>query len=295
MDKIIVITGPTASGKTKLSIEVAHKYNGEIINADSTQMYRGLNIATAKIREDEKEGIVHHLMDICDLDEEFTVFDFQEKGRRIIADILSRKKTVIVVGGTGLYIKALLYDYQFETLDNSETYSEYSDEEVYKMLLKYDPDTDIDPHNRVRAVKALNYCIQNDKPYSKKEKNSKLLYDSLFIGLNSERNILYDRINKRVGEMLKDGLEYEARQLYDNNICSRAVMTPIGYKEFFEYFDNRISYNDAVELIKKRSRNYAKRQLTWFNNQMNIKWFETNVDNFALTVKEVCDYIENEL
>lgn len=282
MKNIIVITGPTGVGKTKMSIELAKRIDAEIINADSMQVYKDLNIGTAKITEKEKEGIPHYLIDIKNIDENYTVYDYQKDARKCIDDILKRGKTPILVGGTGLYIKAALYDYKFNLETTKGDYSKYTKEELYNMLLKLDPDTTIHINNRKRVERRLDYIKNNHT--TETNKTDKLLYDAIFIGLTIDRDILYDRINKRVDIMIKNGLVEEAKRIYDSNIRTKAVLTPIGYKELFLFFDSAISLNEAIELIKQRSRRYAKRQYTWFNNQMNITWF-TNP-------KDVYDYIE---
>lgn len=292
MNKVIVITGPTATGKTKLSIILARKLNGEVINADSTQVFKGLNIATAKVTEEEKEGIKHHLIDVKDISENYTVFDYQKDARIIIDKLLSENKTPIIVGGTGLYIKALLYDYKFEEEVNNNEFNELSNEEIYNKVKSIDPDINIHINNRKRLVRALNFVLNNNTLFSEKEKTDKLLYDTIFIGLTTSREILYDKINKRVDSMIDNGLIEEAKKIYETNIRSKAIMTPIGYKELFMYFDNEISKEDAINLIKQRSRKYAKRQYTWFNNQMDIKWFNTNYDDFNEMVDKVMEYIE---
>lgn len=289
---IIVITGPTAVGKTKLSIELAKIYNGEIINADSTQIYKRLDIATAKITEQEKEGIIHHLIDIKDIDEDYTVYDYQKDCRKKIEEIHKKNKTPIIVGGTGLYINAVLYDYKFEEEKNSNTYENYTTEELYQKLLNIDPNTNIHKNNRKRIIRSLNYYNSNNKPMSEKETNKNMLYDALIIGLTTDRKNLYERINNRVDIMLKNGLEKEAKEIYNTNIRSKAVMTPIGYKELFQYFDNKISKEEAIELIKKRSRNYAKRQYTWFNNKLDVKWIDVNFNDFDKTIEEAKKIIE---
>ncbi len=289
---VIVITGPTATGKSDLGIFLAHKLNGEIINADSTQIYKGLDIATNKIKD--TEGVVHHLFNEKDLREDYTVFDYQKDARRIIDDILSRGKTPILVGGTGLYINASLYDYKFEDKAKDE-YEGISNDELYKMLLEVDPNTNIHLNNRVRVISALNYYKSNGKPYSEKEKDFKLLYDTIFIGLKADREILYYKINKRVDKMIEEGLIEEAREIYDLNIRSKAVMTPIGPKELFDYFDGKCSLKEATDLIKSKSRKYAKRQFTWFNNQMKLKWFDVNYDDFSKTEDEVLKYIQSKV
>lgn len=285
---VIVITGPTAVGKSDLSLFLAHKLNGEIINADSTQIYKGLDIATNKIKD--TEGIKHYLFNEKDLREDYTVFDYQKDARRAIDDVLSRGKIPILVGGTGLYINAALYDYKFEDKANDE-YEGVSNDELYKMLLEVDPNTSIHLNNRVRVISALNYYKANGKPYSEKEKDFKLLYDTIFIGLTADRDILYYKINKRVDKMVEEGLVKEAREVYDLGLRSKAVMTPIGPKELFDYFDGNISLDEAIDLIKSKSRKYAKRQYTWFRNQMKLKWFETNYDDFKKTEEEVLKYV----
>jgi len=290
---IIVITGPTAVGKTKLSVELAKKLNGEIINADSTQVYKGLDIATAKIKEEEKDGIIHHLFDIKDIKEDYTVFDYQKDARNVIDKISKKGKTPILVGGTGLYIKACLYDYKFEVNEIKNEYEELSNEEIYNKLKSIDENIDIHVNNRKRLVNALNYCENNNKLFSKKEKTDKILYDTLFIGLTTDRQVLYERINNRVDVMVSEGLLEEAKKIYDSNIRTKAIMTPIGYKELFPYFENNKSLDECLDLIKQNSRKYAKRQYTWFNNQMNIKWFNTDFNNFNNTIEEVYEYIKN--
>ena len=292
MNKIIVIVGPTGVGKTKLSIELAKKLNGEVINADSTQVYKGMDIATAKVTEEEKENIPHHLFDIKEIDEDYTVYDYQKDCRNKIEEIIKRNNTPILVGGTGLYIKAALYDYKFEeeTSSNNE-YLDYSNEELYNKLLGIDPNTEIHMNNRKRVIRALNYYENNNKSLSSKEKTNKLLYDVIFIGLTTNREILYDRINKRVDIMLENGLLDEAKRIYDTNIRSKAVLTPIGYKELFSYFDNKYTLEESIELIKQRSRKYAKRQYTWNNNQIPVNWFDVDFNNFDNTVNNVLNFI----
>lgn len=289
---IICIVGPTAVGKTKLSVELAKKLNGEIINADSTQIYKGLDIATAKVTEEEKQGIKHHLIDVKNIEDNYTVFDYQKDCRLKIEEIIKKSKTPILVGGTGLYIKAALYDYKFNIENIKNEYEEYSTEELYNQLKSVDVNTNIHPNNRKRIVRALNYFNSTNKTLSSKEKTNKLLYDVVFIGLTTDREILYDRINKRVDIMIQNGLMEEAKKIYNTGIRSKAIMTPIGYKELFEYFDNNKTLDESVELIKQRSRRYAKRQYTWFNNQMDINWFNVDFDDFDNTIIEVLDFIK---
>lgn len=289
---VIVITGPTGVGKTKLSIELAKKMNGEIINADSTQIFKGLDIATAKVTNEEKENIHHHLIDIKEISEDYTVYDYQKDARKKIDEIIKKNKTPIIVGGTGLYIKAALYDYKFNEEKNKLTYDNIETNELYKELLKVDEKTNIHPNNRKRIIRALNYYNENNEPLSSKEKTDKLLYDTLFIGLTTNRANLYEKINKRVDKMIDEGLLEESKKIYETNIRTKAVLTPIGYKELFPYFENKQTLEEAIDKIKQKSRNYAKRQYTWFNHQLNIKWFDVDYDNFENTIKEVYEYIE---
>lgn len=289
---IIVITGPTGVGKTKLSVALAHIFDGEIINADSTQIYRGMNIGTAKVTEDEKEGIPHHLFDIRDVTDEYTIYDYQKDARKVIDDILARHKTPIMVGGSGLYIKAALYDYNFEEEHCSYDYSHLSNEELYDKLKKIDPQTPIHINNRKRIERALTKYANTGSING--DVSSKLLYDAIFIGLTTDRKILYDRINKRVDKMVKDGLIDEAKAFYDKELRTRALMTPICYKELYSYFDGLTTLDEALDLIRKRSRNYAKRQYTWFRHQLPVKWFDVNFDDFNATINEVCSSIKGQ-
>ncbi len=287
---VIVIAGPTGTGKTDLSLFLAKKLNGEIINADSTQVYKNLNIGVGKV-EDTK-NVPHHLLSVLDITKDYTVFDFQKDARNCINEIISKGKTPIIVGGTGLYLKACLYDFEFEKKGNN-TYDGYSNDELYQKLLEVDPNTNIHLNNRKRVISALNYYEVNHKPYSEKKKNDKLLYDVLFIGLTCDRDLLYYKINKRVDSMIKSGLIEEAKAIYDTGIRTKAVMTPIAYKELFEYFDGNMTLEESISLIKKRSRNYAKRQYTWFNNQMKLNWFKVNYEDFSKTENEVLEFIKN--
>lgn len=292
MNKVIVITGPTAVGKTKMSIEIAKKYNGEIINCDAVQVYKGLDIGSAKVTEEEKEGIVHHLFDIKEVDGEYTIYHYQQDCRRLIADIQKRGKTPILVGGTGLYIKAALYDYKLSEEKENNTYDNLSDKELYNELLKLDKDIIIDRNNRRRLIRAINYYKENNKSINN-NKTDKLLYDTLFIGLTTDRSILYDKINKRVDVMVKDGLIEEVKVFYDKNIRTKPLLNAIGYREIYKYFDGEYILEEAVEKIKQNSRHYAKRQYTFFNHQLPVVWFETDYENFNNTIEKVSNYIDS--
>ena len=292
MNKVIVITGPTAVGKTKLSIELAKRYNGEIINADAVQVYKGLDIGSAKVTEEEKEDIPHHLFDIKEVDEEYTIYHYQKDCRKLIKEVQGRGKTPILVGGTGLYIKAALYDYKLTEEKETNTYDNLTDEELYNKLLEVDKDIVIDKNNRRRLIRALNYYKENNKSINTNTTN-KLLYDAIFIGLTTDRRILYDKINTRVDIMIKDGLLNEVKAFYDKGIRTKPLLNAIGYREIYSYFDGNISLEEAIDKIKQNSRHYAKRQYTFFNHQLPVVWFETDYSNFNNTVEKVINYIEN--
>ncbi len=292
MNKVIVITGPTAVGKTKLSIELAKRYNGEIINADAVQVYKGLDIGSAKVTEEEKEDIPHHLFDIKEVDEEYTIYHYQKDCRKLIKEVQGRGKTPILVGGTGLYIKAALYDYKLTEEKETNTYDNLTDEELYNKLLELDKDIVIDKNNRRRLIRALNYYKENNKSINTNTTN-KLLYDAIFIGLTTDRRILYDKINSRVDIMIKEGLLNEVKVFYDKNIRTKPLLNAIGYREIYSYFDGNISLEEAIDKIKQNSRHYAKRQYTFFNHQLPVVWFETDYSNFNNTVEKVINYIEN--
>lgn len=287
---IIVITGPTGVGKTKLSIELAKKYNAEIINADSVQVYKDIDIASAKVTEEEKEGIIHHLLDVVPYDYDYSVYEYQKDGRKVLDELLSKNKNVIIVGGTGLYIKALLYDYRFIKEDEVEDIN-LDMKELRYAVREMNPDTTVDLNNRRRLIREY----INLRNGAENKLGNNLLYDNVyFIGLTTDRDILYDRINKRVDIMVQNGLIEEAKKFYELDRNTKSMKTVIGYKELFEYFDGNISLDESLDLIKQRSRKYAKRQYTFFNNQMNIKWFNVDFNNFNNTINEVEEYIKKQ-
>ena len=285
---ILVITGPTGVGKTKLSLELAKKYNCEIINADSMQIYKTLDIGTAKV--EDKEGVIHHLLDIVDIDEYYSVYNYQQDARKILDKLISENKNVIIAGGTGLYISALLYDYNFNKEEIKLDLDSFSNEELYEKILELDKNSKVHINNRQRLLRELNR-LSNNKTVS--NGGNKLLYDAIFIGLTTSRENLYSRIDNRVDEMIKSGLLDEVKKLYDNNIKSRSIMTGIGYKELYLYFDKKISLDEAIELIKKNTRHYAKRQYTWFKNQFDVHWYDVCLENFSKTIEEVSRDLKN--
>lgn len=291
MSKIILIVGPTGTGKTTLSIKLAKKYDAVILNADSTQVYTEPLIATAKIKEYEKENIEHYLFDVVSLNDDYTLYDYQKDGRRLLDRFISENKNVIIVGGSGLYVKALLYNYVLE--DKKEInidFSEYSNEELKNKVLALDPESDIHVNNRQRLESFLKHYYETGKVIKKTDEINNKLYNFISIGLKSDRETLYKMLDKRVDSMFNEGLLDEAERLYKMNLKNYANI--IGYKELNEYFNGNISLDEAKELIKRNTRRYAKRQFTWFNNQMkDIKWFNVNYDNFYDTIKEVENYL----
>lgn len=286
---IIVIVGPTGVGKTKLSIELAKKLNAEIINGDSVSIYKNLDIGSAKPTIEERDKVIHHLIDIKDTSSNYSVFDYQKDVRKLIDDINSRGKQVIIVGGTGLYIKAALYDYQFVDGTLSNNYDDLSNEEILEKLKKYNNNIKVHINNRVRLIRLLNKYENNEPITNNKDK---CLYNIKVIGLTTSRDILYDRINKRVDEMINNGLLLEINSLKDKYSSSRVLNSAIGYKEFYDYLFNNQSLDKTVEKIKLNSRRYAKRQYTFFRNQFNTTWFDVDFNNFDNTISNVYNYIK---
>ena len=289
MKDIIVIVGPTGVGKTKMSIELAKKFDAEIINGDSVSIYKELDIGSAKPSIEEREGIVHHLIDIKDVSEDYTVYDYQKDVRALIKDINNRGKRIIIVGGTGLYIKAALYDYNFTEGTTYNEYNNLSNEELLEEIKKYQVDTLPELNNRKRLVRLLNKLENNEEITHNKDK---LLYPIKVIGLTTDRDVLYERINKRVDIMVENGLIDEINSLKDKYMDSRVLNTGIGYKEFYEYLYSDKPLDVVLDEIKQDSRRFAKRQYTFFNHQFDTKWFNVNFDNFNETIDEVINYIE---
>ena len=291
MSKIILIVGPTGTGKTTLSIELAKKYDAVILNADSTQVYTEPLIATAKIKENEKENIEHYLFDTVSLNEDYTLYDYQKDGRRLLDKFISENKNVIIVGGSGLYVKALLYNYVLEDKKEIDIdFSKYSNEELKSKVLALDPKSDIHVNNRQRLEGFLKHYYETGKVIKKTDEINKKIYNFISIGLKSDRETLYKMLDKRVDSMFNEGLLDEAERLYKMNLKNYTNI--IGYRELNEYFNGNISLDEAKELIKRNTRRYAKRQFTWFNNQMkDIKWFNVNYDNFYDTIKEIENYL----
>lgn len=286
---IVVIVGPTASGKTELGVELAKEINGEVISGDSMQVYRGMDIGTAKVTESEMQGIPHHLINILNPDQTYSAYDFQQQARALITDITARGKTPIIVGGTGLYIQSVIYDYQFDKEEVSPEVAEkvqqkmeelksYSNEALHEYLGTFDPQSfaDIHPNNRQRVERAISYYLTTKKVLSNRKKSTQLTenYDILLIGIEMSRDTLYVRINKRVDIMLSHGLLDEVQELIELGYESCQSMQAIGYKEIIPVVHNEIELNEAVDQLKQHSRNYAKRQMTWFKNKLNVHWLD---------------------
>ena len=287
MKDIIVIVGPTGVGKTKLSIELAKKLDAEIINGDSVAIYKKLDIGSAKPTKEEMENIPHHLIDICEVDEYYSVFEYQKDVRKLIEEINKKNKRIIIVGGTGLYVKAALYDYDFTEGTTYNNYDDLSNEEILLKIKEYSNEELPHINNRKRLIRLLNKYENNEKVTHNKDK---LLYPIKVIGLTTDRTYLYERINKRVDVMFEEGLLEEAERLYKKGYKNFSNI--IGYRELNEYFINNISLEKAKELIKQNSRHYAKRQFTWFYNQMkDIKWFDVNYENFNETIDTIKEYL----
>lgn len=294
MKKVIVITGPTAVGKTKLSIEIAKRLQTDIINGDAYQIYQKMNIGTAKPTDDEKQGVIHHYMDFLDSSKTYSIAEFQKGVRECIDDLTSKNKVPLIVGGSGLYIDSVIKNYQFLEEKRSNEQSKYdslTNEELHQVLANLDPDkaSEIHPNNRKRVLRAIELISSNVDNTSRSKKNE-LVYDALIIFLNDNRESLYDRINKRVDKMLADGLIEEVKNIGINNY-SMTSKVAIGYKEVIQYLNNEIDYNEMVELIKKNSRHYAKRQFTWFKNQDNCQVVNINLEDFNRTIDEVYNLI----
>lgn len=283
MEKVLVIVGPTAVGKTALSVTLAQKFNGEIISGDSLQIYKHLDIGTAKIKPTEKMGIPHHLIDVIEPDQQYSAADFQQAGRKLIKEITERGHLPIIVGGTGLYIQSLLYDFQLGANEETdatvrEKYEKMAEELGKEKLWAYLNERDplaagkIHWNNQRKVIRALEVFETTGYSIMAPKDRPECLYDYYMIGLDTEREFLYSRINQRVDQMLTEGLIAEARKVYE--LGAVQASQGIGYKEFFPYFEENITLDEAVEQIKLNSRRYAKRQLTWFRNRLTANWFD---------------------
>lgn len=309
MNKLVILTGPTAVGKTHLSIQLAKKINGEIISADSIQVYKGMDIGSAKITKEETDGIPHHLIDILEPKEEFNVHIFKKLATKAINDISSRGKIPIIVGGTGFYIQAVLYDINFDDTETDYEYREYLEQLakdkgnafLHDMLKEVDPESAAAIHcnNLKRVIRALEYYKQTGKKISEhneKERENKSPYNFAYFVLNDKRDKLYNRINQRVDIMFDNGLLKEMETLIAKGYTRDLVsMQGIGYKELFNYFDGKTSLDETKELIKKNTRHFAKRQLTWFRREKDVTML--NIDEFNYdrlkVLNEMLNFLKN--
>ena len=307
-EKLIVLIGPTAVGKTALSIHLAKQFNGEVISGDSMQVYKGMDIGTAKITKEEMNDIPHHLIDIKNPDEPFSVAEFQSLVRQKISEITKRGKLPIIVGGTGLYIQSVIYDYQFSEAGSDESYREelekeaeaYGNQHVYNKLAAIDPEAaaHLHPNNIRRVIRALEIFHTTGKTMTEyqSKQTPELLYDVVIIGLTMDRERLYDRINQRVDVMMANGLLDEVESLWNQGIRSGQAIQAIGYKELYEYLNGTMTLEEAVEKLKQNSRRYAKRQLTWFRNKMDVHWFDmSDIENHEKKIHEIYQFLAGKL
>lgn len=290
MKPLIILTGPTAVGKTALSIGLAKAVDGEIISADSMQVYRKMNIGTAKIEPSEMQGVRHHLIDILDPGEEFNVVLFKRYALEAMEDIYSRGKIPVIVGGTGFYIQALLYDIDFEDNDNDMSYreelqrlaAEKGNSHIHDMLSKVDPESakKIHENNVKRVIRALEFYRKTGmkiSEHNETEAQKESPYNFEYFVLNDDRSKLYDRIDRRIDIMLEQGLEAEVRQLVSEGYSRELVsMQGLGYKEIIDYIQGRCSFDEAVYTLKRDTRHFAKRQITWFKREKQVTWVNKN-------------------
>lgn len=289
MNKIIIIAGPTGVGKTASSIALAKALNGEIISADSMQIYKGMDIGTAKITEEEKAGVVHHLLDVVEPKDEFSVSDFDKMATEAINDIIKRGKTPIVVGGTGLYINSLIYKMDYNNVSSDETlraelwdfYEKNGEDALYDMLLELDSEPNVEKQNIKRVIRAIEILKNGGKKdaFIAIPKRDEWLTE--LIVLHRDRENLYEIINKRVDLMMEQGLLYEVNKFLEMGLTkNNQSMKAIGYRQILSYLEGEMDLEPAIDLIKRDSRRYAKRQLTWFRRYENAKWI--NVDDLDL-------------
>lgn len=293
--KVLAIVGPTGIGKTSLSVWLAKQWNGEIISCDSMQVYKKMDVGTAKVTKEEMQGVHHELIDVQDYSQPYNVKVFQDKCRKAIQEVASRGKLPILCGGTGLYLKAALYDYEFQEEEEDTEYKAFlelkTNEELVEMLKKEDEKAleKIHPNNRKRLIRALQICHSGMKKSEQEERQQHIpLYDVYFLGLDIDRNLLHERIDRRVDVMFENGLVQEVNTLFsDPSTWEYTSFQGIGYKEFKDYFLKKKSIEEVKTSIKTHSRQYAKRQYTWFKNQMPVHWFEAqNRDEINEAVKD---------
>lgn len=294
MEKIVIITGPTCVGKTNLAVKLAESFNGEIVNADAFQVYQKMNIGTAKPTPSEQGNIKHHLFDFLDSKEEFSVADYQAIARMTINKIIDNKKLPFLVGGSGLYLNAVVKEYHFNEAKRDENkFNDFSNQDLYEMLKKLDPNASEKIHlnNRKRLIRALELAERPDLKDSRAQ-GSDNHYNALCIFLNADREKLYARINERVLKMFENGLVDEVKNIGINNF-SKTAKAAIGYKEVIAYLNNELSLSDAINQVMQKTRNYAKRQITWFRHQIKSSMIMVDYDHFENTINEAYQLVEN--
>lgn len=305
---VVSVIGPTAVGKTKLGIEISKRFNGEVINADSMQFYKNFNIGSAKVTKEEQEDIRHHLIDHLEPTEDYSAAEFKNDLNQTVTSLTSSQKLPVVVGGTGFYIHSALYDFQFSDIKRDTDYVERAMKEIevkgiepyYNRLKQIDPKQadKIHPHNIRRVIRALEVYDTSGETMSEIEGQQKETpsYHSFIIGLNTERELLYERINKRVDLMIEQGLMEEVKELYETYGSHVQPMQGIGYKEWIPYFNGEYDRQRTIELIKRNTRRFAKRQLTYYRNKIpNVNWFHINPDEYWPTFENIFKKVEGKM
>ena len=303
---IVVVVGPTASGKTELSVALAKKINGEVISGDSMQVYRQMDIGTAKVTKEEMEGVPHHLINILNPDEAFSAYEFKKRAEQCIADITARGKIPIIAGGTGLYIQSLIYNYPFEKEEitaekkrevakKMNELEELDNDHLHQYLNTFDSKSalEIHPNNRKRVLRAIEYYLKTEKLLSSRKKVQQFTenYDTLLVGIEMSRETLYFKINKRVDIMLTNGLFREVEALLESGYEHEQSMQAIGYKELIPVVKGEETLSYAVDKLKQHSRQYAKRQLTWFKNKMKVRWLDKENMSLQMMLDEITTQI----
>lgn len=299
MKKVLVIAGPTASGKTALSVKLASLLEGEIISGDSTQVYKELVIGTAKITDQEKEGVLHYGLDLIHYNENYSVKDFQSMARESIELIHSNHKVPIIAGGTGFYLKACLYDYEFSNeIEEDEQFEELSNEEIYAKLKQIDPKSleKIHVNNRKRLIRALNIGLKGQIKSEREDKQEhKPIYDVFLIVMDIDKKVLDQRIEDRLNHMFENGLKEEVETYFNQEkTWDYQSFQAIGYKEWKDYFLNKASVDEVKERILISTRQYAKRQLTWFRHQFSAYWYKPSEQNEKLLIDDIKQWLNKE-
>lgn len=307
--KLLVLVGPTAVGKTKLSLRLAAEYGAEIISGDSMQVYRGMDVGTAKATEEERKQIPHHMIDIHDPDHPFSVAEFQDRARRLIEDIHARGKLPFIVGGTGLYVESLCYDFQFSEVGSDEAFREeqmqfaerHGSEALWERLKQIDPESAerLHPNDQRRLIRALEVYHLTGERLSDQLKVQKKVspYELCIVGLTMDRALLYERIEQRIDQMIGEGLVDEVRRLLEQGYGKQHIsMQGLGYKEIIGYLEGTMSWEDTVVLLKRDTRRFAKRQLSWFRHMKDIEWVDvTDVGNISAHLRQIHAIIADKL